>query len=63
MSRNKESWAYNENEQVWVGKYQNSQNISHWHNDCELIYVLQGKINIMHNKNNYILFQAYLNIQ
>ena len=55
MSRNKESWAYNENEQVWVGKYQNSQNISHWHNDCELIYVLQGKINIMHNKNNYIL--------
>ena len=55
MARNKESWNYNENEQVWVGKYQNSQNISHWHNDCELIYVLDGQIEIMHNKNTYNL--------
>ena len=58
MSRNKESWSYNNNEQVWVGKYQNSQNISHWHTDCELIYVCRGKINIMHNKNNYSLTQG-----
>lgn len=55
MPQNKELWSYNENEQVWVGKYQNSQNISHWHSDCELIYVLNGKINIMHDKILYTL--------
>lgn len=62
MSKNKESWEYNENEQVWVGKYQNSQNISHWHNDYELIYVCQGEIEIMHDKNNYSLLpeQSFL---
>jgi AraC-like DNA-binding protein len=55
MPQNKELWSYNENEQVWVGKYQNSQNISHWHNDCELIYVCQGNIDIMHDKTPYSL--------
>ena len=44
MINKKESWSYNNNEKVWVGKYQNSHNISHWHNDCELIYVCQGEI-------------------
>lgn len=55
MINTKESWAYNENEKVWVGKYQNSHNISHWHSDCELIYVCQGEIDIMHDKNTYTL--------
>lgn len=55
MINTKESWAYNENEKVWVGKYQNSHNISHWHSDCELIYVCEGEIDIMHDKNIYSL--------
>ena len=55
MAKNKELWSYNANEKVWVGKYQNSQNISHWHNDCELIYVCQGEINIMNDKVLYNL--------
>lgn len=55
MINAKESWNYNENEKVWVGKYQNSHNISHWHNDCELIYVCQGEIEIMNNKTLYSL--------
>ena len=55
MINKKESWSYNEDEKVWVGKYQNSHNISHWHSDCELIYVYNGKIDIMHDKNTYSL--------
>lgn len=58
MINKKESWSYNNNEKVWVGKYQNSHNISHWHNDCELIYVCQGEIKIMYDKYSYTLSQG-----
>lgn len=47
MAKNKELWNYSENERVWVGKYLNSQNISHWHNECELLYVVDGKLEVM----------------
>jgi AraC-like DNA-binding protein len=47
MSKNKELWNYSDNTKVWVGKYLNSQNISHWHNDCELVYINSGKLNVM----------------
>lgn len=43
----KEQWNYEAAEKVWVGKYLNSQNISHWHNDCEVVYVNQGIIDII----------------
>lgn len=55
MAQNKELWEYNANESVWVGKYQNSHNISHWHHDCELIYVCKGRIDIMVDKTTYPL--------
>ena len=58
MINTKESWSYNKNEKVWVGKYQNSHNLSHWHSDCELIYVCQGNIDIMHDKNTYSLSEG-----
>ena len=47
MSKNKELWNYSGNEKVWVGKYLNSQNISHWHNDCELLYINNGMLDVM----------------
>lgn len=47
MSKNKELWNYSPNEKVWVGKYKNSQNISHWHNECELLFVNEGKLEVM----------------
>ena len=30
MSKTKELWSYLAEEKVWVGKYLNSHNISHW---------------------------------
>ncbi|MGN1295584.1 MAG: helix-turn-helix domain-containing protein, partial [Bacilli bacterium] len=33
----------------------NSQNISHWHNDCEVVYVNQGTIDIIVEGNLYTL--------
>ena len=47
MSKNKELWKYSDNTRVWVGKYQNSSNISHWHNDCELLYINEGILDVM----------------
>ena len=55
MSQKKELWQYNENERVWVGKYQNSQNISHWHDECEVVYVCKGKLDILIDKTKYSL--------
>ena len=43
----KEFWNYEAAEKVWVGKYLNSQNISHWHNDFEIAYINQGSIDII----------------
>jgi AraC-like DNA-binding protein len=55
MSKNKELWNYSADEKVWVGKYQNSQNISHWHNDCELLYVNNGNLEVMVDGNLFSL--------
>lgn len=50
MKANKELWNYGNNENVWVGKYLNSQNLLHWHNDCELILVENGSAYIICGK-------------
>lgn len=55
MGAIKEQWKYGEREQVWVGKYLNSQNMLHWHDDCELIYVERGALIITVNGTNYRL--------
>lgn len=46
---------YGKNEKVWVGKYRNSQNLTHWHSDCELVYSEKGTFWIMCDKNDYKL--------
>lgn len=55
MSKTKELWSYLAEEKVWVGKYLNSHNISHWHNDYELVYVNNGRIDIMVGGQTYSL--------
>lgn len=47
MSATKEQWKYDGDERVWVGKYKNSQNTLHWHNDCELIYAECGALDVV----------------
>lgn len=46
---------YGKNENVWVGKYRNSQNLSHWHTDCELVFSEKGAFEIMCDKKPYRL--------
>ena len=55
MSKTKELWHYQEEEKVWVGKYLNSQNISHWHTDNEIVHVDQGELDVMVDGFNYSL--------
>ena len=33
---------YGNNEQVWAGRFKDSQNVPHWHTDCELVTVEYG---------------------
>lgn len=42
-----EKRAYAGNEHVWVGKYRNLHNISHWHMEHELIACCEGSAQVM----------------
>lgn len=55
MAKNKELWHYEAEEKVWVGKYLNSQNISHWHNDYELVHLNEGCLDIIVDGETYEL--------
>lgn len=49
MLANREQRNYGNGERVWVGAYRNSQNIPHWHYDCELVYLDKGGLRIFCN--------------
>ena len=42
-----EKRAYVGSEKVWVGKYRNLQNISHWHMEHEMIVWMEGCAQVM----------------
>lgn len=42
----RENWNYNKDADVWIGKYLNSRNLPHWHSDCELICVENGRLDV-----------------
>ena len=42
-----EKRAYVGSEKVWVGKYRNLQNISHWHMEHEMIVCMEGCAQVM----------------
>lgn len=58
MIAKREVRNYNAQTRVWVGKYKNSHNLLHWHYDCELIYVENGKINVFCDKKNHTLVKG-----
>ena len=35
---------------IWCGKFRNSHNLPHWHEDCELLWVEQGSVDIFCGK-------------
>lgn len=44
---------YNGNEKIWVGTYHNLHNISHWHTDNEIIFVIEGGADVYLNGEIY----------
>lgn len=55
MIARKEVWNYTDGGHVWVGIYKNSQNMLHWHYDCELIQVKEGSIDVYCDRRKYTL--------
>lgn len=55
MIAKREIRNYSESVKVWVGKYKNSHNLLHWHNDCEFLYVERGSIDVFCDKKRYAL--------
>ena len=58
MNTAREKWVYGNGERVWVGKYLNSKNMLHWHDECELIYVEQGAMDVIAAGKNYQICQG-----
>lgn len=55
MRAKREQWHYADKARVWVGKYRNSNNMPHWHYDCELLLVEQGELSLFCDKDSYVL--------
>ena len=58
MLANHEHRLYSNKSLVWVGKYRNLRNISHWHFDHELVYCVSGTSTILIDQNIYLLNQG-----
>ena len=58
MDTAREKWIYDNGERVWVGKYLNSKNMLHWHDECELIYVEQGAMDVVASGKEYRISQG-----
>ena len=57
MSVNHEYRIYANRSLVWVGRYRNLKNISHWHYDHELVVCEKGQALIHLDQNQYVLKQ------
>ena len=58
MDTAREKWVYDNGERVWVGKYLNSKNMLHWHDECELIYLEKGSMDVVAAGKNYQITQG-----
>ncbi|MCH5161681.1 MAG: AraC family transcriptional regulator [Clostridiales bacterium] len=58
MDTAREKWVYANGEKIWVGKYRNSKNMLHWHDECELIFVERGKMTVFTSGKNYDMSQG-----
>ncbi|MBQ1482867.1 MAG: helix-turn-helix transcriptional regulator [Erysipelotrichaceae bacterium] len=58
MSINHEYRIYANKALVWVGRYRNLKNISHWHYDHELVVSEKGEALIHLDQNQYLLKQG-----
>lgn len=51
----REPRTYDKGVDVWIGKYLNSRNLPHWHSDCELIAVENGRLEVFCENRSYVL--------
>ena len=58
MDTARETWIYENGEKIWVGKYRNSKNMLHWHDECELIYVERGAMDVFASGKTYHITQG-----
>ena len=58
MDSAREMWTYENGERVWVGKYLNSKNMLHWHDECELIFVERGSMEVFTSGKTYQISQG-----
>ncbi len=58
MIAKREVWKYSPETRVWVGKYRNSNNLLHWHYDCELLYVERGSIDVFCERKKHSLVKG-----
>ena len=58
MDSAREKWIYDNGERLWVGKYLNSKNMLHWHDECELIYVERGAMEVFSSGKTYLISQG-----
>lgn len=50
-----EKRTYNASHNIWIAKYLNLNNISHWHSESEIVFVNQGKCDVIINNQLYSL--------
>lgn len=55
MQAQYERWRYTDGARMWYGKYRNSQNLPHWHRDCEAFCVDRGSLDLVCNGQTYSL--------
>ena len=53
MDTAREKWIYENGEKIWVGKYRNSKNMLHWHDECELIFIEHGEMEVFTSGKTY----------
>lgn len=55
MNIKREVWRSRAECPVWVGRYRNSQNLPHWHYECELFCVEKGSLEVFCERQLYEL--------
>jgi xylan 1,4-beta-xylosidase len=58
MRAEKELWNVTDDAGIWVGKYKNSHNLPHWHDNCELLQVEYGQVDVVCGKKCFTLTEG-----
>lgn len=57
MLAKREIWNRTNSSDVWIGKYLNSNNLPHWHSNCELLTLEKGALEVVCENKTYFMEQ------